>query len=114
MNFVSFALMKMARIGMAVIMLLALIFRSLPDSVFNYFHQHTHTTAYTGKPASHTSVEDYTHNCHIEEWNFESFEMVAFNCIPARECRQHVIAIDEPEVCLTRFVSQIGRGPPMV
>jgi hypothetical protein len=104
--------MKLARIGLAVVMLLAVIFRSLPDSVFNYFHQHTHTTAFQGEDNSHTTVEDYKHNCHIEDWNFEAFEIVAFNYVPTRECGQHVVLLTEPAVCLNRFVSQIGRGPP--
>lgn len=99
---------------MAVIMLLAIVFRSLPDSVFNYFHNHTHIGYAEHSTQDRTVVKDYQHNCHIQDWNYETFDLVD-NClktIPKRGIQPNYLA--QVEASAPSFISQIGRGPPCI
>jgi len=52
-------------------MLTAIVFKTLPDSVFDSFHHHEHAFNCTG---NEPSVGNYKHLCHIEDWNFEALE----------------------------------------
>ena len=98
---------------MAYIMLMAIALRSLPDSVFNYFHNHTHISSWQHNQAPGDILEDYQHNCQIEDWNFETFEVVDAHYRPI----QHVMAQSYFAISssFTFFISipQKGRAPPV-
>jgi hypothetical protein len=106
--------MKFTGISMAVVMLLAIVLRSLPDSVFNYFHHHTHVS-YTDLSADEGStVKNFQHNCHIGDWNFESFE-VNENCFETvQNIHIQPVFSSQTDLSVSLLVSQIGRGPPTV
>ncbi len=106
--------MKLARISMAVVMLLAIVLRSLPDSVFNYFHSHTHVSYTDLTQDTDVSIEDHQHNCHIEDWNFESFEVLDQVFLPIQQTIQQRFSITQYELVASFAISQIGRGPPVV
>lgn len=106
--------MKLARISMAVIMLLAIVLRSLPDSVFNYFHSHTHVSYSDHTQDMGVSIEDHQHNCHIEDWNFESFEVIDQVFLPIQHSIQQRFSNTQYELVTSFTIPQIGRGPPIV
>jgi hypothetical protein len=104
--------MKFARISMAVVMLMALVLRSLPDSVFDYFHSHTHVSCSDCKSSSTQTIEDYQHNCHIEDWNFESFEVSETQITTIQQAQIQPNLTLYHAVLLAKPVSKAGRGPP--
>lgn len=98
---------------MALIMLLAIIFRSLPDSVFNFFHTHSHVNTLELKEEAGYSIEDYQHNCQIEDWNYESFEVTENNFQPALSTSANQLCLDNQALFIYISVSPIGRAPPV-
>ncbi len=99
---------------MAVLMLLAIVLRSLPDSVFNHFHNHRHISYADHSDDEGAVMKDYQHNCHIEDWNFESFEVIS-NCFqPLHNIQIRSVYSSQVELAISALVSQIGRGPPTV
>lgn len=106
--------MKFARISLAIVMLMAIILRSLPDSIFNYCHEHTHVSSNDVANTSNESINDYKHNCHIENWNFESFEVIEANFQPYQYSSKQVLSTTHHELVLSISISQNGRAPPVV
>lgn len=92
---------------------MAIILKSLPDSVFNYFHNHTHVSvADPGNAFSH-SIVDYKYNCHIEDWNFESFDVTENNHVSFQHASKQIFTSIYPELVISIFISQNDRGPPV-
>lgn len=105
--------MKFARISLAVLMLMAIILRSLPDSIFNYLHEHTHISSNDTNSNSNESISDYKHNCHIEDWNFESFEVVETNFQTFQYSSKQILFNTHHELVLSISISQNCRAPPV-
>jgi hypothetical protein len=103
-------IMKSARILLAFTMLLAIVFRSLPDSVFDHFHQHEHTTA----DSKHgNAVSNYKHNCHIEDWNFESFEVTESHYTSYQPIEVSALLVNEAKGGTISIINLTGRAPPL-
>jgi hypothetical protein len=100
-----------ARILLASIMLLAIVFKSLPDSVFDYFHNHEHAL---NEPNDHPSIGNYKHNCHIEDWNFETFEVTEHQYQSNQLSATSSYIVAPFELCQNTPLSGIGRAPPVV
>ena len=94
-------------------MLMAIILRSLPDSVFDYFHSHTHVSYTDFSTDPGTKVEDYKHNCHIEDWNFESFEVTEQQYISPQYTTQQKFSQVHHELVVSVSIPQNGRAPPV-
>lgn len=105
--------MKFARISMACLMLLAIILKSLPDSVFDFFHQHNHVSSSNAQESAPYSITEYEHNCQIEEWNFETFEVTENNFQPTIENSTRPLTVSQSELAHSILFSPIGRGPPI-
>lgn len=99
---------------MAVLMLLAIVLKSLPDSVFNYFHSHTHVSYSEHSKDEGTVIKDYQHNCQIEDWNYESFEVNNHCFQTVQNIQVQPLYSSQTELAVSSLVSQIGRGPPTV
>jgi hypothetical protein len=91
-------------------MLVAIVFRSLPNSVFDHFHTHQHAGNITNDK---TSVGDHKHNCHIEDWNFESFDVVHQVHLPFQHAIKQTLTGLFREPMASIVISQTGRGPPL-
>lgn len=104
--------MNFARISIAVVMLMALVLRSLPDSVFDYFHSHTHVSCSDCTSSSTTTIEDYKHNCHIEDWNFESFEMSETQIATIHQTQIQPFLAFQHAFIVAKPLCKAGRGPP--
>jgi hypothetical protein len=105
--------MKLVSISMAFMMLMAIILRSLPDSVFNYFHNHTHISYWKQHIGTADVVEDYQHNCHIEDWNFESFELVVELYRPIQHNMAYSYVACHSSFTISISIPQQGRAPPV-
>lgn len=103
-------LMKSARILLACMMLLAIVFRSLPDSVFDHFHRHEHAKADSKQG---DAVSNYKHNCHIEDWNFESFEVTETHYHPFQPAEASALVINVIEAASVSIINGTGRAPPV-
>ena len=99
---------------MAFIMLTAIVFRSLPDSVFDYFHSHTHVNRLDSASSEGAHYENYSHNCHIAEWNYIAAEVTHSIQLTSTLTGTN----QNPPVHLSEYlVSSIissGRAPPVV
>jgi hypothetical protein len=101
--------MKGFRILLVFTMLLAIVFKSLPDSIFDHFHQHEHAKADLNKG---NSVGNYKHNCHIEDWNFESFEVAQNHYQTYQPAKVSAVLMNDKEVYTASIIHSTGRAPP--
>ncbi len=105
--------MKFARISLATFMLMAIVLRSLPDTVFDYFHEHHHYQPEEQKTRSGASISEFQHNCHIQDWNFESFEVSETHYQPLQVSNQEDFCLAQPGFSFIISVTQNGRAPPI-
>lgn len=102
--------MRLARILLACTMLVATIFKTLPDSVFDYFHHHEHAYNCIG---DEPSVGNYKHLCHVEDWNFEALEATDYPIHYVQNISLTQLVSLPFELATVDTHNGIGRAPPV-
>jgi len=105
--------MKTLRFALASLFIMASVFRSLPDTVFDLFHEHQHAFNLHTDDSGKEAWQNQVHFCHIADWNYEAFE----NAVPLYTMGTPIISlpsfVSTELTVIGKSVPSIGRAPPV-
>lgn len=106
--------MKWGRIYLALLMFTAIIFRSLPDTVFDFFHEHTHTHQLITSDGEYPTLHEEAHACHLADWNFESLDVTQTFFIFYSQSNLLDFIPSVKSLTSLQLIQRIGRAPPVM
>lgn len=106
--------MKWGRIYLALLMFTAIIFRSLPDTIFDYFHEHVHTHQLIINNQESPTIHEEAHDCHMVDWNFESNEILPTIFIFYTPTSLSEFLPSVKQLGIFQRIQRIGRAPPVL
>lgn len=93
-------------------MLVAITLKSLPDSVYDYFHSHTHSSRFHHSSNEGDKLGDYTYTCHIQAWYYETYVAEENHFEISRPQQVPVYGEFRSHASEVKSIVSNGRSPP--